>query len=33
MTIHGSEGVEERGVVGQSGGGAISDGFDVEFCW
>ena len=33
MTIYGSEGMEERGVVGQGGGGAVSDGLYLEFCW
>ena len=33
MAVDGAEGVEEGGVVGEGGGGAVSDGFDVEFWW
>ena len=33
VTVYGAEGVEEWGVVRQGGGGTVSDGFDVEFCW
>jgi len=31
MAVYGAEGVEDRGVVGKGRGGAVSDGFDVEF--
>ncbi len=33
VAVDGAEGVEERGVVGEGGGGAVADGFDVEFGW
>ena len=33
VAVDGAEGVEEGGVVGEGGGGAVSDGFDVEFGW
>ena len=31
VTVYGAEGVEEWGVIGKGGGGAVSDGFYVEF--
>ena len=31
MTVYGAEGVEEGRVVGEGGGGSVSDGLDVEF--
>ena len=33
VAVDGAEGVEDGGVVGKGGGGAVSDGFDVEFWW
>src|SRR5271156_1824165 len=32
VAVDGAEGVDEWGVVGKGGGGAVSDGFDLEFC-
>jgi len=31
VAVYGAEGVEQGGVVGESGGGAVSDGLYVEF--
>ena len=33
VAVDGAEGVEEWGVVGEGAGGAVADGFDVEFGW
>ena len=33
VAVYGAEGLEDGGVVGECSGGAVSDGFDVEFWW
>ncbi len=33
VAVDGADSVEEGGVVWQGGGGTVSNGFDVEFCW
>ena len=33
VTVYGAEGLEDGRVVGEGGGGAISDGFDMDLWW